>query len=109
MIDAGKYRKKIKIVKKVPTEDADGFQTIEQQTVLQTWAEVKTMPGAQLLKAGVEFSKATTRFVLRYPRTVIQPSMQVVMDGRTFEIVYLVNKDELGSELEIQGREIVRG
>lgn len=109
MNNAGKYRTRIEICLPVTTEDDAGFQTVALAPVLATWAEVRTMSGMQALKNGVEFTKTTVRFLIRYPKKVISSQMQVRMGSRIFEIVYLNNVNEMNAELELQCREVKRG
>lgn len=106
MNNAGKYRHLIRVVRREPVEDADGFQTIEPIPIVDLWAKIDTMPGAQLLKAGVEFEKSAIRFLVRKPKTVISPDMQIIYKDRVYDIAYLIDRNEAGEELELQCREV---
>ena len=107
MINAGKYRFKIKIIQEYMEKDADGFNQLTPQVVLTTWAEVKTTKGMTLIANGSDFEKALTRFVIRYPQTtVINRKMFVLFNGKKYSIQYINNIDEMNVELELQCKEV---
>ena len=106
MINAGKYNYKIQIVKIIETKDADGFPTETEQLVLEPWAKVKTTRGFTLIANNSDFEKAFTNFTIRYPVTEIDRDMIIQFKGKTYEIQYLNNIDELFVELEIQAKEV---
>lgn len=106
MINAGKYNRKIQIVKITKTKDSAGFPVETQEIVLTTWAEVKTTRGFTLIAQGSDFEKAFTNFTIRYPVTEIDRDMLILFRGKTYEIQYLNNINEACIELEIQAKEV---
>lgn len=107
MIDAGKYKHLIQIVKPKVSHDADGFPTTVDEPVLEAYASVRTTSGYTLIKSGTSFEAATTNFTIRYPlETGIDRDMVVLFDGRRYEIQYLNNVDYANVELEIQAKEV---
>ena len=106
MIDAGKYRYKITIIKEYDEKDADGFTDKTPQIVLQPYAEVKTTKGMTLIANGTDFEKAYTRFVIRYPVTEITRKMFVLFKGNKYSIEYINNIDSRNIELELQCKEV---
>ena len=106
MINAGKYNQKIEIFMNYQEKDSDGFTNDTRQTVLITYAEVKTTKGFTLLASGSDFEKAFTRFVFRYPITEINRKMQVSYKGKIYSIEYVNDIDEAGIEMELQCKEI---
>lgn len=106
MINAGKYNRKIQIVRVTITEDSDGFKQETQEVVLTPWAEVKTTRGFTLIAQGSDFEKAFTNFTIRYPTVEINRDMLVLFRGKTYEIQYLNNVNEACIELEIQAKEV---
>ena len=106
MIDAGKYRYKIKIIQEYTEKDADGFNQQTSQIVLQPFAEVKTTRGMTLIANGSDFEKAYTRFVFRYPVTAINRKMFVLFRGKKYSIEYINNVDEAYIEMELQCKEV---
>lgn len=107
MIDAGKYKYKITIIEETVTKDAQGFNQVVQNVVLQPFAEVKTTRGMTLIANGSDFEKAYTRFVIRYPKiTEITRKMFVLFRGKKYSIEYLNDIDEELIELELQCKEV---
>lgn len=106
MINAGKYRFKIKIIQEYLEKDADGFNQQTPQIVLTTWAQVNTTKGMTLIANGTDFEKAYTRFVIRYPVTEITRKMFVIFKGNKYSIEYINNIDSRNIELELQCKEV---
>ena len=106
MINAGKYNRKIQIVKITKTKDSAGFPVDSQEVILTTWAEVKTTRGFTLIAQGSDFDKAYTNFTIRYPVTEIDRDMLILFRGKIYEIQYLNNINEASVELEIQAKEV---
>lgn len=106
MINAGKYRFKIRIIQEVITKDADGFNQTVPQDVLVTWAQVNTTKGMTLISNGTDFEKAFTRFLIRYPVTKITRKMFVMFRGTKYSIEYINDIDERHIELELQCKEV---
>lgn len=106
MINAGKYRFKIRIIQEVITKDADGFNQTVPQDVLVTWAQVNTTKGMTLISNGTDFEKAFTRFLIRYPVTEITRKMFVMFRGTKYSIEYINDIDERHIELELQCKEV---
>lgn len=107
MRNAGRYDKRIKIVRAVKAYDKAGFPTTTRETVLEPYARVRTTKGWTLISSGSDFEAATTNFTIRMPATVaIDRDMLIEYGGKTYTIQYLNNVDEAGVELEIQAREV---
>ena len=106
MINAGKYNRKIQIVRVTETKDSAGFRVKSQEVILSPWAEVKTTRGFTLIAQGSDFEKAYTNFTIRYPVTPIDRDMLILFRGKTYEIQYLNNINEACIELEIQAKEV---
>lgn len=107
MINAGKYNKRIKIIKVIETEDSHGFPIKENQVILTPYAHVKTTRGMTLIINNTDYEKAWTNFTIRYPQqTEITRDMIIEFNNKTYTIEYLNNVDEVNVELEIQCKEI---
>ena len=106
MINAGKYNHKITIQRVVWVTDSQGFQTKTTETVLVTYAEVKTTKGMTIIRNNSDFEKALTRFTIRYPKTEITRDDQILFGGKIYTIEYLNHVDEGHVELEIQAKEV---
>lgn len=106
MIDAGKYRYRITIIREYAEKDADGFIDDTPQVVLRPYAEIKTTKGMTLIANGTDFEKAFTRFVFRYPVTEINRKMFVLFRGKKYSIEYINNVNEACVEMELQCKEV---
>ena len=104
--NAGKYNKKISIVREVETVDAQGFKHTEPTVILTPYANIKTTKGFTLVANGSDFEKATTNFTIRYPLTEILRTDVIIFKGKTYEIQYTNNVDEANIELELQAKEV---
>lgn len=105
-MNAGKYRKLIKIYGITKTKDSSGFPTETETLVLTAYAEVKTTKGFSLIANDTSFEKALTRFTIRYPVTTITYEMIVKFNGKVYSIEYINNVDERNEELELQCKEV---
>lgn len=108
MINAGKYNKKIKIVKISTVEDNDGFVQENTSVIATMWASVKTTRGYTLIANDTDFEKAYTNFTIRYPRTNITRDMFIEFNNERYSIEYLNNINEENIELEIQTKKVVK-
>jgi len=107
--NAGKYKKKIKIILLHERLDAAGFnQEPRKEVVWKGYAQVITTKGFTIIANNSDFSKAFTNFTIRFPKQKITREMLIEYDDRYFSIEYLSNIDEMNLELEIQTKEIVK-
>lgn len=112
MINAGKYNRQIGIYKTVQGKTADGFPDNTEELILKPWAEVKNTSGYTMLASGSDFESATTRFVFRFSKKVLDEynsattdrKLTVRYNGRVFSVEYLRDIDDRHEEIEIQGR-----
>ena len=89
MINAGKYNKKITIVKIDEEFDKAGFKVPPVETViLNTWASVKTTKGYTLIQNNSDFEKAYTNFTIRFPNVEITRDMFVKYAKKISEIYF---------------------
>lgn len=106
MINAGKYNRKIGIYATQVVKDSQGFQSIQETLVLETYAAVKTTRGMTIIRNNSDFEKALTNFTIRYPLTPINRDMIVKFRDKSYTIEYLSNVDEANVELEMQCKEV---
>lgn len=107
MINAGKYNRRIVIFQNTTSKDKDGFPINVEETVLTTYADVKTLRGYTLITSDTDFEKAYINFTIRYPKTTeINRKMFIRFRGKIYSIEYLNNIDFANVELEIQAKEV---
>lgn len=108
--NAGKYGKKIKIIKVKLTKDSAGFPKEKYITIFEPFASVKTTKGYTLIKNDTDFEKSYTNFTIRYSKKVEDEYNSLLTDrklyieykNKRYTIEYLNNVDEEDVELEMQ-------
>lgn len=108
--NAGKYDKKIRIIKVKITKDNDGFPKEDDVTILSPFACVKTTKGYTLIKNDTDFEKSYTNFTIRYSKIVEDEYNSLLTDrklyveykNKRYTVEYLNNVDEDDIELEMQ-------
>lgn len=94
-IDPGRYRHRVCIEEQVELQDSETLEitvtwlpvTLDTNTVLRSVpAEVLTGPGREAVRSGGKYAEATARINMRWFPGLL-PSMRVVWDGRTFDIL----------------------
>lgn len=88
-INAGVFNKKIQLIKYEITKDSDGFETKTEITVLNTWAQVTNISGAEILRSNSDFSEIKTRFLIRTPKAEITKDMMIKFKGNSYNITYV--------------------
>lgn len=108
--NAGKYDKKIEIIKIENTKDSAGFPKESDVTVLSPFASVKTTKGYTLIKNDTDFEKSYTNFTIRYSKKVedeynslsTDRKLYIKYKNKRYTVEYLNNVDEENIELEMQ-------
>ncbi len=82
----------------------DGWQT--QATV---WASVEDLRGREFFEAQqADMNEVSTRIVMRY-RTDVAPEQRLAHDGRSFNVVGILDPDGRRRRLEVMCEEILAG
>ncbi len=98
---AGKLRHRITIQQRSESARDDyGAPTYAWSTLATRWASIEPLRGQERFIADQTQSGVTHRVRLRY-LSGVKPEMRFDYDGRTFEIAQVLNRDELGAELEL--------
>lgn len=114
-VNAGKYNRKIVIYEIVEGIDEAGFPVNEEEEILTTYAEVKTLRGYTLITNNSDFDKAYVNFTIRYSQTVYDAYYNSTASNRDvlikfrdkdYKIEYLNNIDFANVELELQAKEV---
>lgn len=88
-INPGSFDKKIEIIKYEVRKDSDGFENKKEITVLNTWAQVTNVSGAEVLRSNSDFSEVKTRFLMRTPKAEITKDMMIKFNGNAYNITYI--------------------
>jgi SPP1 family predicted phage head-tail adaptor len=90
----------------------NGFPLDESQRwqdVKTVWSMIKTDSDRkyrEFYEAAAEHSEKIIRFIVRYTKG-ITPKMRILYKGRIFDIIAVVNDDELNQTLTIIAKEVV--
>lgn len=115
-MNAGKYSKKIKILKIVP-KIVEGNRTEAEEEVLTCFASVKTLKGYTLLTLGSDFECAYTNFTIRYSKNVLKAhyesedcnrKLHIKFNSKLFRVDYVNNINEKNVELELQAKAVTK-
>jgi SPP1 family predicted phage head-tail adaptor len=85
-----------------PLEESQRWQDVKT-----VWAMIKTLQGREYYEAATTQNENTIRFVVRYT-TGINPDMRIKYRERTFEIMSVINDDEMNKTLTIIAKEVMR-
>lgn len=88
-INPGNFDKKIKIIKYQTQKDSDGFENKKEITVLNTWAQVTNVSGAEVLRSNSDFAEVKTRFLMRTAKTILDKDMYIKFRGNVYNIAYI--------------------
>ena len=89
-INAGELNQLIRILRRVVTEDAAGYEAdSREELVLSCKARVSRTSGTEMVRANADFGEEKVRFLIRYPRTRIDRKMFVRWQGREYPIEYI--------------------
>lgn len=101
-INIGELNKRIKIISVTSTKDDDGFPKDKIETVFhECWAKITQTSGTELIKANAEMTDVKTRFLIRYTPKLINEDMQILFQGRYYDIVYVNNYEFSNEFIEI--------
>lgn len=98
--------KRIQIIRNTLTENDNGVDEETEVILKEVWAKVQNMSGTEIFKANSDFSKVTTRFVIRY-LTDITTDDYIKFEDRKYNIVYINNYNFSNDFIEIVGELIV--
>ena len=108
-MEAGKLRSIIKILKApadergAPTQDTSRWETVR---VLR--ASVRPIRGRELWEAEQAQSLIDHRIMIRYD-PAMKTGMRVQFEGRTFEILYVIDPEERHQWMQLMCRELEGG
>ncbi len=102
----GPLRHRIALQAGTGTQGEYGNIPLTFSTYATVWASVQPLSGRERLNAQQIHAETTHRIRLRYLSTVTTKD-RISFDSRTFEIVSLINWDELNWMLELLCKEVV--
>lgn len=107
-INPGELDKKIEIVRRRRTEDADGYYAEDRETVHSCWAKFSRKSGTELNRADSDFAQVDVRFLIRYTPKKLDRKMAVLYEEQCYEIQYLNEYGDCREYIEIWARLLTR-
>lgn len=98
--------KRITIVRNEIIINENGVEEEVKKELATIWSKVQNMSGTEMFKANTDYSKTTTRFIIRY-RNDITTDDFIKFNNNQYNIVYLNNYNFSNDYLEIVGELII--
>lgn len=105
-MQAGKLRHRIELQRNVPTRHGMGEQLDSWAKYATVWASVEPLTGTELLNAQQISAEVTHRVKIRFCSDV-KPEHQVIHNGRTLEIIAVLNIAERRRSQHLMCKEVV--
>jgi SPP1 family predicted phage head-tail adaptor len=103
---AGNLKHRIIIQQRTNTQDASGQPLETWSTFATVWANITPLIGRDYLAARQLVDEVDHDVTIRY-RSGVLPKMRISYDGRTFEIISVINKDEGDAWMYLKCKEVV--
>ena len=88
-VNIGELNKRISIVSIRMIQDDYGFETEQEFEVCKAWAKVSNMSGTEVFKAGADYAKTKTRFLVRYRKDIeVTSDMKIRFKDKLYNIIY---------------------
>ncbi|MBT3320189.1 MAG: phage head closure protein [Clostridia bacterium] len=102
----GTLRNRVVMQRKEVTEDDLKQQSETWIDFAYIWAAIQPLTGREYFSARQENAEVTTRITIRHLKNV-GPEMRVIFGSRVFEILSVINPNELNISLVLMCREVV--
>jgi SPP1 family predicted phage head-tail adaptor len=106
MIRAGDLNCRVQLQEATETQDGYGAVVKGWATTATPWGEVKDLSGREFFAAQQENAEVTTRIRMRY-RAGVMPKMRAIANGRTFDILAVLDPEGRKRELHLMCKEVV--
>lgn len=105
-IKISELNKRISIVRNNIIVNSNGIEEEAEVNIADIWCKVQNMSGTEIFKANTDYSKTTTRFIIRY-RKDITTEDYILFNNNKFNIVYINNYNYSNEFLEVVGELII--
>jgi SPP1 family predicted phage head-tail adaptor len=103
---AGELRSRVALQTATETQDDYGAPVPSWATTATVWGEVVDLSGREYFAAQQVNAEVSTRIRIRYLAGVV-PKMRAVANGRTFDILAVLDPDGRKRELHLMCKEVV--
>jgi len=105
-LQAGKLRHRIQIVRPSGAQDASGgINPTDYSVVANTWAEINTLSGRDLLTSDQFMSQVNLQIKIRW-RSDVDSGCRIWFNTKTFQITAVMNPDQRTKMLVLNAVEI---
>lgn len=103
-VNPGELNKKISIMALETVTNENGIEEETRVVQFTPWAKVSNMSGAEMFKNNSDYSKVTTRFLIRYRKDIeVTTDMKIVFKDKIYNITYVNNYNFSNEYLDIIG------
>lgn len=100
-INIGELNKKIRFINYTVALDEEDILTRQENTFHECWAKVSNTSGTEIIKSGSDFSNVKTRFLIRYTPKNITGNLDIMYNGKKYNVEYVNNYNESNEFIEI--------
>lgn len=104
-VNIGALRNRITLQKNVRTQNENGFEVDGIENITTVWAKVQNLHGKEYFEAKAVQEENTVKFTIRYQEGIDQ-SMQILFQGKAYEITAIDNIKYQNRYIEILGVEV---
>jgi len=101
VVNPGEFNKKIQIIRLQMMKDKDGFEEQKEEIILKVYASINNTSGKTLITSNASFENATTRFLIRTPKTKFKTKDLVKYKDYYYSIDFINNYKEENHYTEI--------
>ncbi|HEY8804314.1 MAG TPA: phage head closure protein [Clostridium sp.] len=107
-VGTGELNRKISIVTITKTTDASGFISDSEVEYCPCWAKVSNMSGTETFKAGGDFNKVITKFLIRYRSDkTFTTDLKIRYNLNLYDITFINDYNMSHEFIELLGQVIV--
>ena len=85
--------------------NARGEPTLAPTTLATVWANIRPLTGRELFTAQQRAAEVTHFITMRHPGLTVTPEMKLTYGSRTFDILSVLNLEEMNVTLQILAKE----
>lgn len=106
-IGTGELNRRISIVTITKGTDASGFPADSEDEYCKSWSKVSNMSGTETFKAGGDFNKVITKFLVRYRSDKVFTTDLKIRYGELYDITFVNDYNNSHEFIELLGQVII--
>ena len=101
----GKYNRRVAIVKRMETNVGGGVSPGAPVTIISPWARMRTLRTSEIADLGIEKGTLAMEVAIPFTRTALTTDMEMLYQGRYFEMGPITDFNEGREELRFTATE----